>query len=173
MSFQRFRRKIEKHIERYTLVNEHILKNCIEHITREYTERKESHNPKKLNVILTEEEEARTHAQNRLMWKWYHQIGEKLGMTDQAVHDTMRAMFLLQIYRTAYPEYEEVASSFIGDKLADEEWDAKLKLGKMCSTTGSNASVEFLSRYLNAIYQWAYIQGIPLVTPEELKWVRE
>jgi hypothetical protein len=84
----------------------------------------------------------------------------------------MRAMFLLQIYRTAYPEYEEVASSFIGDKLADDEWQAKLKLGKMCSTTGGNASVALMNQYLNSINQWAYIHNIPLTTPDELQWVR-
>ena len=61
---------------------------------------------------------------------------------------------------------------FIGDKLADDEWQAKLKLGKMCSTTGSNASVKTMTRYLDEIYKWAYINQIPLITPDELKWVR-
>lgn len=81
-------------------------------------------------------------------------------------------LFLLQIYRTAYPEYEEVASSFIGDKLADDEWQAKLKLGKMCSTTGGNASVALMNQYLNSINQWAYIHNIPLTIPDELRWIR-
>ena len=84
----------------------------------------------------------------------------------------MRAMFLLQIYRTEYPEYEAVASDFIGDKLGNDEWQAKIKLGKMCSTTGSNASVKTMTRYLDEIYKWAYINQIPLITPDELKWVR-
>lgn len=174
MSYQRFKRKIEKHIERYTLLNEHILKNCVEHILSEYQRRKEDNGAKPLNIILTEEEEARTKAQNRLMWKWYRQIGNhrKIGMTDNEVHDTMRAMFLLQIYRTEYPEYEAVASDFIGDKLGNDEWQAKIKLGKMCSTTGSNASVKTMTRYLDEIYKWAYINQIPLITPDELKWVR-
>ena len=168
----RFKRKIEKHLARFTLLNDDHVRNCLQLIFDEYQKRCADKRLKRLNIILTEEEEERTYAQNRLMWMWYHQIGKKVGMTDKEVHDTMRAMFLLQIYRTAYPEYEEVASSFIGDKLADDEWQAKLKLGKMCSTTGGNASVALMNQYLNSINQWAYIHNIPLTIPDELKWVR-
>ena len=168
----RFKRKIEKHLARFTLLNDDHVKNCLQLIVDEYQKRCADKSLKRLNVVLTEEEEERTSAQNRLMWMWYHQIGKKVGMTDKEVHDTMRAMFLLQIYRTAYPEYEEVASSFIGDKLADDEWQAKLKLGKMCSTTGGNASVALMNQYLNSINQWAYIHNIPLTIPNELRWIR-
>lgn len=170
----RFKRKIEKHLARFTLLNDDHVRNCLQLIFDEYQKRCADKSLKRLNVVLTEEEEERTYAQNRLMWMWYHQIGShpKIGMTDQEVHDTMRAMFLLQIYRTAYPEYEEVASSFIGDKLANDEWQAKLKLGKMCSTTGGNASVALMNQYLNSINQWAYIHNIPLTIPDELRWIR-
>lgn len=170
----RFKRKIEKHIARFTLLNDDHVRNCLRLIVDEYQKRCADKSLKRLNVVLTEEEEERTHAQNRLMWMWYRQIGShpKIGMTDQEVHDTMRAMFLLQIYRTAYPEYEEVAGSFIGDKLANDEWQAKLKLGKMCSTTGGNASVALMNQYLNSINQWAYIHNIPLTIPDELRWIR-
>ncbi len=170
----RFKRKIEKHLARFTLLNDDHVKNCLRLIVDEYQKRCADKSLKCLNVVLTEEEEARTNAQNRLMWKWYRQIGNhpKIGMTDNEVHDTMRAMFLLQIYRIEYPEYEAVASDFIGDKLGNDEWQAKIKLGKMCSTTGSKASVKTMTRYLDEIYKWAYINQIPLITPDELKWVR-
>lgn len=167
--YMRFRKKIDKTIQRYRLVDTNVLENCFKHISDEYVARSKS-NGKPLNVILTDETEGRTKAQNRLMWMWYDAIGKKRGMTKEQVHDEMRAKYLLQLYRMYDPSYESVASEYLKDKIGLDEWQAMLNLGRMCSTTSSIASVEVMSKYLREIQIFAYINDIYIPIPEDLRW---
>ncbi|MFB6349456.1 hypothetical protein ACFBZI_08485 [Moraxella sp. ZJ142] len=151
---------------RYRIINDDVLTQCISEIIR----RQQVGIP---NVIITDKDETRSQAQNRLYWLWLHYLQSQTGQGDADWHLYYKRNLLAKIYAR---DDGEMAMLFEQMRTlrhqADYEKTVALPMTKHFLST-TKASTSQFSEYLNQIEVDAYSKGILLPTPEDLLWVRE
>lgn len=153
--------------QRFRIIDDGILSNCVTEILT----RKQA--GEIVNVIVTDKDETRTQAQNRLYWQWVHILADKKGWADNEMHLYLKRKFLALILAKDDGEMLETIESLRVAKnhlsVVQYERIARSVAGGIRS---SRVNTKQFTEYLNNIEQWAYLQGVPLPVPEDLRWVR-
>lgn len=156
----------------FRLVNADVASNCFRAIQEAVSDTLNTPH----NVIVTigiDDDKARSLAQNRIYWGWVTQIADKTGDDKDSVHIELKRRFLAKIYCRDFGEYAELADNMAicRGSLPKHQYESlAINIIKQLSTT--RASTKQFTEYLNNIEQWAYLQGVTLPVPEDLRWVR-
>ena len=79
--------------QRFRLIDDDVFINCANAILTRYKAVKGV-----LNIIITDDDETRSHAQNRLYWVWLTQLQNKWGQDKDSLHIQFKRQFLARIY---------------------------------------------------------------------------
>ncbi|OOR86785.1 hypothetical protein B0181_11480 [Moraxella caviae] len=155
--------------QRFRLLNLDIFKACTDEILARFTK-----SDKPVNVIITDDDETRSHAQNRLYWLWLTQIGDAWGQDKDSLHIDFKRRFLSRIYlrdgtdtrlNDCLPSLQivkQTAGTAVYEAIAQQ-------IASGISTT--KASTKQMTEYLNDIYAFCYGRGLLLQIPSDLEWV--
>lgn len=154
--------------QHFRIIDEQVMANCFAEIVKRHQD------GELINVIITNKDETRSLAQNRLYWLWLHFIANKKGEFAEYYHVFFKREFLASIYAKNDGEYAEL---FYRIKEC-EQYLSTARYENMAKTVATllstkKANTKEFSEYLNRIEMWAYKQGLPpLPCPPDLKWVR-
>lgn len=156
----------------FRLINGQVTENCFKAITDAVADSLDT--PHKVVVTIgIDDDKARSNAQNRLYWKWLHELASQTGNDDEFWHLHFKRLFLARIYARDDGEFAQMADSIkwckgvINDVLYE---NIATSVIKNISTT--TASVQQFAEYLTKIEYWAVANGLKVTTPQELEWVR-
>ncbi|MBB75610.1 MAG: hypothetical protein CMJ75_13975 [Planctomycetaceae bacterium] len=126
-----------------------------------------------LEVIVQPESRKRSLAQNRLYWLWITQAADEWGDAKEGVHYDFKWRFLLKIYYRDSRSFAAMCDSIKALQDLDlQHYDMIAKeVVSLVSTT--KATDKQMSEYLDDIYRFCYAQGLFLLIPEDLAWVRD
>lgn len=162
----------KKENQSYRLINADIAQNCFQAIHQAVADSLDTPH----NVVVTigiDDDKARSNAQNRIYWKWLHELASQTGNDDEFWHLHFKRLFLARIYARDDGEFAEMAQSIkrckgvINDNLYE---NIAMSVIKNISTTKANTKQ--FAEYLTKIELWAVANGFKVTTPEELEWVR-
>lgn len=154
--------------QRFRIISDAVMQNCVAEILI----RKDK--GEIVNVIITDKDETRSQAQNRLYWQWITIIADKLGNDKECQHTYFKRQLLAKIYARDDGEFALMASSIKNcqGKIPHAQYEAMANgVAKQISTT--TATTSQFTEYLNDIERWAYTKNIYLPIPDDLRWVRE
>lgn len=126
-----------------------------------------------LEVIVQPEKRKRSLATNRLYWLWITQVANEWGDTKEGVHYDFKRRFLLKIYYRDSQSFAEMCDAIKALKDLDlRNYDkiAKEVVGLVSTTKATDKQ---MSEYLDDIYRFCYAQGLFLLIPEDLIWIRD
>ena len=153
--------------QRFRIINDGILSNCVAEILT----RKQA--GEIVNVIITDKDETRSQAQNRLYFKWAHILADKKGWSDDEMHLYLKRKFLaLILARDDGEMLETIESLKVAKNSLPLSHYERLARNVADGIRSSRVNTKQFSEYLNNIEQWAYLQGVALPVPEDLRWVR-
>lgn len=155
--------------QRFKIVSDDVLTECVSQILihRE--------NGKLINIIITDDDETRSQAQNRLYWKWVHILAGHKGWSDDEMHIYLKRKFLALIYARDDGEMLATIESLKVAKntLPPRQYE-QIAWAVADGIRSSQANKHQFSEYMNKIEMWAYGQGYPpLPVPSDLAWVLE
>ena len=162
----------KKENQSYRLINADIAENCFKAIHQAVADSLNAPH----NVVVTigiDDDKARSNAQNRIYWKWLHELASQTGNDDEFWHLHFKRLFLARIYARDDGEFAQMADSIKRCQgIINETIYEQMAMGvvKMISTT--TASTKQFSEYLTKIETWAVANGFKVTTPQELEWVR-
>lgn len=153
--------------QRFRIIDDGILSNCVTEILT----RKQA--GEIVNVIVTDKDETRTQAQNRLYWQWVHILADKKGWADDEMHLYLKRKFLALILAKDDGEMLETIESLrVAKNSLPLSHYERLARNVADGIRSSRVNTKQFTEYLNNIEQWAYLQGVALPVPEDLRWVR-
>lgn len=156
----------------FRLVNGQIAENCFKAIHQAVADSLNTPH----NVVVTigiDDDKARSLAQNRIYWRWLHELESQNGQDDEWWHMFFKRLFLARIYAHDDGEFAEMAQSIkrckgvINDTLYE---NIATSVIKNISTTKANTKQ--FAEYLTKIELWSVANGFKVTTPQELEWVR-
>lgn len=151
----------------FRIISESVMKHCFTEIVKQYE------SGQVCSVVITDKNETRTQAQNRLYWLWLKQIKDKTGQDDDDLHVMFKRLFLAKIYARDDGEMAQLFESLNTLKRQPNyEQEVALPFAKRFLTTTQATTAQF-SEYLNEIEVWAFGRGIPLKIPDDLKWIKD
>lgn len=156
----------------FRLINGDVTKNRFQAIEKAVADSLDTPN-KVMVTIGIDDDKARSKAQNRLYWRWLHELEQQTGQDDEFWHCHFKRLFLARIYARDDGDFAEMAESIkrckgvINDVLYE---NIAMSVIKNISTT--TATVKQFAEYLTKIEYWAVANGLKVTTPEELTWVR-
>lgn len=152
---------------RFRIIDDGILSNCVASILT----RKQA--GEIVNVIITDKDETRSQAQNRLYWQWVHILASNKGWADDEMHLYLKRKFLALILARDNGEMLETIESLKVAKngLPPSHYE-RLARNVADGIRSSTVNTKQFAEYLNNIEQWAYLQGVSLPVPDDLRWVR-
>ena len=154
--------------QRFRIVDDGVLSNCVASILT----RKQ--NGEIVNVIITDKDETRSQAQNRLYWQWVHILADKKGWSDDEMHLYLKRKFLaLILARDDGEMLETIESLKVAKNSLPPAHYERLARNVADGIRSSRVNTKQFTEYLNKIEVWAYGQGLTLTTPQELAWVRQ
>lgn len=156
--------------QRFRLINDDIFIHCTNAILERFKA-----DVSVVNVIITDDDETRSHAQNRLYWAWLTQL-TRLGESKEYYHTFFKRRLLAKIYIRdgADKKLISVLSSLKTAKELLPQSDYELVANQVAeSVSTTKATTKQMTEYLTEIEQWAYANGVPLMIPSDLKWVME
>lgn len=155
--------------QRFRIVSDDVMTSCVMAIM----ERKNA--GEVVNVIITEKDETRSLAQNRLYWLWLNFIADKKGWSDKEIHLYLKRKFLALIYAQDDGEMLETIESLqVAKNTLPALYYERIARKVANGIRSSQANTKQFQEYLNRIEMWAYEQGLPpLPCPPDLKWVRD
>lgn len=125
-------------------------------------------------VHITQKQEDRSKAQNRLYWKWLQQWSKRQGTDKDSEHLFFKRKFLSVIYfRDDVKEYRNTFNAVKELKLQKHPLYDQVANGLNELITTTDASVSQFSEYLNEIHAFCNKHGCWLETPDDLMWVME
>lgn len=134
-----------------------------------YNKANQNNNP--LVVRVSQKEEDRSTAQNRLYWKWLNDWSKHIGSDKDAEHLFFKRRFLIGIYNRDDAEFAEMCASIKQLKMNEQEEYEAISRHVIRMTSTTKASVTQMSEYLNNIHDFCVVHGKYLETPDDLKWV--
>jgi hypothetical protein len=117
-------------------------------------------------------DEARSAAQNRLLWKWNKEIGDYYGYTKDEMHEYFKERYLIRIKMETSENFVALANAInTYPKESDEYKQAAKALAAEITTRSLRVKQMFL--YLARIKTFALHEGIPITIPkqDELDWL--
>lgn len=152
---------------RFRIIDDGILSNCVAEILT----RKQA--GEIVNVIITDKDETRTQAQNRIYWQWVHILASNKGWADDEMHLYLKRKFLALILARDNGEMLETIESLkVAKNSLPLSHYERLARNVADGIRSSRINTKQFTEYLNNIEQWAYLQGVSLPVPDDLRWVR-
>ena len=156
----------------FRLVSPEVADNCFRAIQQAVSETLDT----KHKVIVTigiDDDKTRSLAQNRIYWKWLHELETQTGQDDNWYHLHFKRLFLSAIYARDDGEYAEMAESIRQCKgLIDDEHYERISMGVIKNISTTKANTKQFAEYLNKIEVWSVANGLKVTTPQELEWAR-
>lgn len=126
-----------------------------------------------LVVRISNKQEQRTHAQNRLYWLWLSDFARHTGNDKDTLHFNFKYKYLISIYMRDDPEFNEMALSIKNLKniLGETEQFKSIRDGVIRQTSTTKANTKQMTEYLNCIYDECLIKHqFKLKVPDDLRW---
>lgn len=156
----------------FRLVNGNVANNCFAAIQEAVADTLNT--PHKVVVTIgIDDDKARSNAQNRIYWKWLHELASQTGNDDEWWHCYFKRLFLSRIYARDDGEFAEMANAIKACKgvISDEHYE-QMATGVIKRISTTTANTKQFSEYLGEIEVWAYSQGLTVTIPQELEWAR-
>ncbi|MCL8261823.1 recombination protein NinB [Acinetobacter baumannii] len=129
---------------------------------------------KPLVVEIKPESKDRSKAQNRLYWKWLHEIHKKTGNDEDQLHFEFKKRFLIKILRRDDAEYAEMCLAITELKKSESEQYRAIADGVIRETSTTRMNTSQFTNYLNLIEAFALKEfGMVLPVPDDLKYALE
>lgn len=154
-------------IASYRLINNQVVSHLISTITKNWLPKWRAKQP--MIVQICDKDESRSHAQNRLYWKWLTQYGNHIGLSKDEAHILFKKQFLIKIYARDDAEFNEMCQTIRTLKQSEHEHWQVLANHVIRETSTTKASVAQMTEYLNDIFAFCYSQGLYLTVPEDLR----
>lgn len=126
-----------------------------------------------LEVIVQPEQRKRSLATNRLYWLWVTQVADEWGDVKDGVHYDFKRRFLLKIYYRDSNSFAAMCDSIKALQDLDLDHYDKIAAEVVGLVSTTKATDKQMSEYLDDIYRFCYAQGLFLLIPDELAWVRD
>lgn len=129
---------------------------------------------KPLVVLIAPQEKDRSKAQNRLYWKWLHEIHRKTGNDEDQLHFEFKKKFLIGILKRDDDEYAAMCLAISALKQSESEQYEAIANGVIRETSTTRMNTAQFTEYLNLIEAFALKEfGLVLPVPDDLKYLRE
>ena len=129
---------------------------------------------KPLVVEIKPEAKDRSKAQNRLYWKWLHEIHRKTGNDEDQLHFEFKKKFLIGILKRDDDEYAAMCLAISALKQSESEQFEAIANGVIRETSTTRMNTAQFTEYLNLIEAFALKTfGLVLPVPDDLKYVME
>ena len=115
----------------------------------------------------------RSTATNRLYWLWVTQAANEWGDTKEGVHYDLKRRFLLKIYYRDSNSFAGMCDSIKALQDLDLDHYDKIAAEVVGLVSTTKATDKQMSEYLDDIYRFCYAQGLFLLIPDDLTWVRD
>ncbi|EXD36906.1 MULTISPECIES: recombination protein NinB [Acinetobacter] len=129
---------------------------------------------KPLVVEIKPEAKDRSKAQNRLYWKWLHEIHRKTGNDEDQLHFEFKKKFLIGILKRDDDEYAAMCLAIKTLKQSESEQYEAIANGVIRETSTTRMNTAQFTEYLNLIESFALKTfGLVLPVPDDLKYALE
>jgi len=129
---------------------------------------------KPLVVEIRPESRDRSKAQNRLYWKWLHEIHRKTGNDEDQLHFEFKKKFLIGILKRDDKDYADMCLAISALKQSESEQYEAIANGVIRETSTTRMNTAQFTEYLNLIEAFALKTfGLVLPVPDDLKYVME
>lgn len=128
---------------------------------------------KPLVVRISNKQEERSDAQNRLYWFWLSELAKATGNDKDDLHYDFKYRFLIGIYMRDDPDFNALGRSVLTlkEEMGESEEFKIIRDFVIKETSTTKANVSQMKEYLDAVYAFAlakYEYQLPI--PEDLKW---
>lgn len=152
----------------FRLVNNEVRDNCVKALFMAQQSSEDT-----LEVIIQPENRKRSLATNRLYWLWITQAADEWGDVKDGVHYYFKRRFLLKIYYRDSNSFAAMCDSIKALQDLDLDHYDKIAAEVVGLVSTTKATDKQMSEYLDDIYRFCYAQGLFLLIPDDLVWVRE
>ena len=129
---------------------------------------------KPLVVEIKPEAKDRSKAQNRLYWKWLHEIHKKTGNDEDQLHFEFKKKFLIGILKRDDDDYAAMCLAIKTLKQSESEQYEAIANGVIRETSTTRMNTVQFTEYLNLIEAFALKAfGLVLPVPDDLKYALE
>lgn len=127
-----------------------------------------------LIVNIQEDDKDRSKAQNKLYWKWLHEIHRKTGNDEDQLHFEFKKKFLIGILKRDDDDYAAMCLAISALKQSESEQFRAIADGVIRETSTTRMNTTQFTEYLNLIEAFALKElGIALPIPDDLKYALE
>ena len=160
-------------LAQYVLINGQVLNSLTSYFLLNFEDKAAEGKP--LVVTVTDKQESLSSAQRRLYWMWMGQLAAHWGDDKDAMHAYCKKQMLIKIYYRDCPEFAEMCDAIktLKKEMGETAQFKAIADGVIRETSITKATVKQMTEYLNAIFAWAFGQGVKLTVPEDLKWAAE
>ncbi|HCH27003.1 MAG TPA: hypothetical protein DEV38_07480 [Psychrobacter sp.] len=152
----------------FRLVNDEVRDNCVKALFMAQQSSEEV-----LEVVIQPESRKRSLATNRLYWMWVTQAANEWGDTKDGVHHNFKRRFLLKIYYRDDTQFAAMCDSIKALETLDSQKYRDISGEVINLTSTTKATDKQMGEYLDDIYRFCYAQGLFLLIPDDLAWVRD
>lgn len=152
----------------FRLTSDEVRDNCIKTMFLAHQDSEEV-----LEVTIKPEIKKRSLATNRLYWLWVTQVANEWGDTKDGVHYDFKRRFLLKIYYRDSNSFAAMCDSIKALQDLDLQHYDMIAAEVVGLVSTTKATDKQMSEYLDDIYRFCYTQGLFLLIPDDLAWVRD
>lgn len=156
----------------FTIKDHSDIGKTINYLHNNYTQANFENKP--LVVEIKPEAKDRSKAQNRLYWKWLHEIHRKTGNDEDQLHFEFKKKFLIGILKRDDKEYAEMCLAISALKQSESEQYRAIADGVIRETSTTRMNTAQFTNYLQLIEAFALKEfGMVLPVPDDLKYALE
>ena len=156
----------------FTIKDHSDIGKTINYLHNNYTQANFENKP--LVVEIRSESRDRSKAQNRLYWKWLHEIHRKTGNDEDQLHFEFKKKFLIGILKRDDDDYAAMCLAISALKQSESEQYRAIADGVIRETSTTRMDTAQFTEYLNLIEAFALKEfGMVLPVPDDLKYVME
>lgn len=156
----------------FTIKDHSDIGKTINYLHNNYTQANFENKP--LVVEIKPEAKDRSKAQNRLYWKWIHEIHRKTGNDEDQLHFEFKKKFLIGILKRDDKDYADMCLAISALKQSESEQYRAIADGVIRETSTTRMNTAQFTEYLNLIEAFALKEfGLVLPVPDDLKYVME
>ena len=156
----------------FTIKDHSDITKTISYLHANYTQANLENKP--LVVEIRPETRDRSKAQNRLYWKWLHEIKKKTGNDEDQLHFEFKKKFLIGILKRDDDNYAAMCLAISTLKQSESEQFEAIANGVIRETSTTRMDTKQFTEYLNLIEAFVLKTfGLVLPVPDDLKYVME
>lgn len=156
----------------FTIKDHSDIGKTINYLHNNYTQANFENKP--LVVEIRPESRDRSKAQNRLYWKWLHEIHRKTGNDEDQLHFEFKKKFLIGILKRDDDDYAAMCLAISALKKSESEQFEAIANGVIRETSTTRMNTAQFTTYLQLIEAFALKEfGLVLPVPDDLKYALE